>query len=154
MGTYFLDSSAVVKRYVTEAGSAWIMALCDPLYGHNLYISQIAQVEVVRAISIKAQDKFITFTDRDRLVATFRRDSQNIYGVLPLTESVCRYAGDLCRSLRLRSYDAVQLASALILRSEALSKPSSPPIFVTADLRLIPIATTEGLRIENPESYL
>ena len=153
MGTYFLDSSVIIKRYVAEKGSAWVMGLCDMAHGHDLYISQIALVEVVRAISIKAQDSYITLTDRDRLVAMFRRDSRISYGILPFTDAVCTFAGDLFRSRRLRSYDAVQLASVLVLHKEALLKPASPPIFVTADLRLIPFATAEGLRIENPENY-
>ncbi len=153
MGTYFLDSSAIVKRYVTEKGRAWIIGLCNPIHGHELYISQIALVEVVRAICIKAHDELISIPDRDRLTNIFRRDSQGAYGILPLSDSVCTYAGDLCRSHRLRSYDAVQLASALILRRETLLKRASPPIFVAADRDLITIATTEGLRIENPENY-
>jgi len=45
MATYFLDTSAVVKRYVpAEQGHAWIVALCDPAQGHILYISQAAFV--------------------------------------------------------------------------------------------------------------
>ena len=30
MTTYFLDTSAIVKRYVLEQGQAWILSLCDP----------------------------------------------------------------------------------------------------------------------------
>ena len=29
MGIYSLDTSAVVKRYVSETGSIWINALCN-----------------------------------------------------------------------------------------------------------------------------
>lgn len=153
MGTYFLDSSAIVKRYVTEKGHAWIITLCNPAQGHELYISQIALVEVVRAICIKAHDRLITTIDRDSLINIFRRDSQGAYGVLPLTDSVCTSAGNLCYSHRLRSYDAVQLASVLLLQKETLLKRRSPPILVTADHDLITIASIEGLRIENPENY-
>ena len=148
MRTYFLDSSAIVKRYVGEKGHAWVITLCNPAHDHELYISQIALVEVVRAICIKAHDKLITNADRDRIVTLFRRDSQSAYGVLPHTDSVCTYAGDLCYSHRLRSYDAVQLASVLVLRRETLLKRASPPIFVTADRGLITFATTEGLMIQ------
>jgi hypothetical protein len=38
MGTYFLDTSAVVKRYFPEQGHGWIVNLCDPAQGHDLYI--------------------------------------------------------------------------------------------------------------------
>ena len=41
MGTYFLDTSAIVKRYVpAEQGYAWVGALCHPAQGHKLFISQ------------------------------------------------------------------------------------------------------------------
>jgi len=29
---YFLDSSAVAKRYVAELGSAWVIQLLDPAH--------------------------------------------------------------------------------------------------------------------------
>ena len=31
MAAYFLDTSAILKRYVLEAGSAWLRSLVDPL---------------------------------------------------------------------------------------------------------------------------
>lgn len=30
MSVYFLDSSALVKRYVAEIGSGWVVSLCNP----------------------------------------------------------------------------------------------------------------------------
>ena len=40
MGTYFLDTSAIVKRYVpAEQGYAWVAALCYPAQGHKLFIN-------------------------------------------------------------------------------------------------------------------
>jgi predicted nucleic acid-binding protein len=37
LSAYFLDSSAVVKRYVAEAGTAWVSELCAPSSGNELY---------------------------------------------------------------------------------------------------------------------
>ena len=50
MGAYFLDTSAIVKRYFLEKGHQWIIALCDPEQANIIYISQAALVEVVAAI--------------------------------------------------------------------------------------------------------
>ena len=36
MAIYFFDSSATVKRYVSEVGTAWIVALVDPTAANNL----------------------------------------------------------------------------------------------------------------------
>ena len=55
MSTYFLDTSAVVKRYFVEQGHDWVVDLCDPVQEHRLYISQVALVEVVATICRKAR---------------------------------------------------------------------------------------------------
>ena len=154
MGTYFLDTSAIVKRYVPERGHFWIATLCDPPQGHKLYIAKVAIVEAVAAICRRTREQSITVTDRDRLIGIFRRDSQKAYGIRLITNAMCIYAGDLCRSYTLRAYDALQLACALSLRNDALINQAPIPIFVCADKNLINIATAEGLRAENPENYL
>lgn len=50
MATYFLDSSAIIKRYIFEPGQFWVLTLCNPIYRHDLYIAQTALAEVVAAI--------------------------------------------------------------------------------------------------------
>jgi len=45
MAICFLDSSAVVKRYVSEAGSAWIQGLTAPQAGNLLYVARITGAE-------------------------------------------------------------------------------------------------------------
>ena len=61
--------------------------------------------------------------------------------------------GDLCRSHRLRAYDAVQLACTLALREYTRANQVSDLIFVCADVGLLDIASTAGLRVENPNTY-
>ncbi len=154
METYFLDTSAIVKRYVpAEQGYAWVTALFDSKQEHKLYISQAALVEVVATICRKAREQSITMTERDTLIDTFRQDSQDIYSISPVTTGIYIFAGDLCRSYRLRAYDAVQLAGVLSLRNEALANQAPAPIFVCADNNLINVAFEEGLSAENPNNY-
>lgn len=81
MATYFLDTSAIVKSYVPEQGQSFILTICDPSQGHDLYISQAALVEVVASICRKAHEKSITTSERDTLIDTFRQDTQNTYSV-------------------------------------------------------------------------
>lgn len=153
MGTYFLDTSAIIKRYILEQGQAWIISLCDPAQGHVLYISQVARVETVATICRRAREQSITLSERDRLIETFRRDSQKSYNTWPVTSDIYDAAGDLCRSHRLRAYDAVQLACVLAVREYARANEAPEPIFVCADLALLNVATTEGLSIENPSNH-
>ena len=63
-------------------------------------------------------------------------------------------AGNLCRSYRLRAYDAVQLACVLLLSQEMQTDGISTPIFVCADNKLGSFAVAEGLNVENPNNYL
>ncbi len=60
MTTYFFDTSAIVKHYFPEQGHAWIVDLCAPEQGHNLYISQATLVEVVSAMCRKDASPFPT----------------------------------------------------------------------------------------------
>ena len=153
MATYFLDSSAVVKRYFPEQGHRWTVALCDDAQGHELYIAQSALVEVVAALCRREREGSITLAERDTLITLFREDSKESYNLWPVTTDLYTSAGDLCRSHRLRAYDAVQLACALALREYALVNQAPFPIFVCADVGLLDVASAEGLRIENPNNY-
>ena len=46
MGNYFFDSSALVKRYIAEAGSTWVGDLTHRAHGNRCYLSNIAGAEV------------------------------------------------------------------------------------------------------------
>jgi hypothetical protein len=50
MADYFIDTSGLVKRHVTEAGTAWVKSLVRSKAGHTLYIARITAVEVMSAI--------------------------------------------------------------------------------------------------------
>ncbi len=153
MGTYFLDTSAIVKRYILEQGHSLLFDLCDPKQNHDLYISQAALVEVVAALCRRTHDKSITTDERNALINLFREHAHDAYGMRFVTTEMYTAAGDLCRSHRLRAYDAVQLACALDLRNETATKQALHPIFVCADTNLLNIAIAEGLSIENPNNY-
>ncbi len=154
MALYFLDTSAIVKRYVPkEHGHIWISDICSASQGHRLYIAQTALVEVVSAICRRGHEKSITSSVRDVLIAQFRLDIKNDYKAWRVTAPVYSFAGDLCKLYRLRAYDAVQLACALQLRDKMLAFEEVPPIFVCADDALLEFAAQKGLVVENPNNY-
>jgi hypothetical protein len=51
VATYFFDSSAIVKRYINERGTAWVLQLVDPVAGNHIHVARITGVEVVSAIA-------------------------------------------------------------------------------------------------------
>ena len=53
MAVFFFDSSALVKRYAKEPGSAWVRGLTQPKAAHTLYIARITAIEITSAITRK-----------------------------------------------------------------------------------------------------
>jgi len=153
----FFDTSAIVKRYVAETGSEWIRAQCKQTEGNTIVLSYATLVEAVAAFCRKARqqdlNQRISEADRDRHVKLFRQHTQEQYGLIRVTKSVCIRAGNLCRVYKLRSYDAVQLATALIMSESFITDGKTAPIFVSADTDLLSVAEAEGLDSQNPNAY-
>jgi predicted nucleic acid-binding protein len=54
VAVYFCDSSAIVKCYVQEQGSGWMVALLDAATVHHLYLARITEVEVITTVRRRA----------------------------------------------------------------------------------------------------
>lgn len=153
MSIYFLDSSALVKRYVTETGSAWIRNLTDPGARNPLIITRITWVEVLSALARRQREGSLAPDDVTQAIETYRYDMNTQYQVSEMDPALAKAAGDLVIRHPLRAYDAVQLASALRAQSD-LARTRTPALtFLTADDRLLAIAQAEGLRTDNPNHH-
>jgi uncharacterized protein len=53
---YFFDSSAIVKRYLIETGTAWVGSITDLAAGNKVYLARVTLVEVISAIALRAYD--------------------------------------------------------------------------------------------------
>lgn len=153
MTAYFLDSSALVKRYVPETGSAWIRALSAPQTGNELFIARITWVEVRSAIARREREGSLTPTDVTLIIQRFRFDLSNQYQVIELDATLAERAGQLVNQYSLHAYDAVQLASALLLQTAFATMQSTSSIFLSADNRLSNIAIALGLLFDNPNHH-
>ncbi|HLJ81554.1 MAG TPA: type II toxin-antitoxin system VapC family toxin [Ktedonobacterales bacterium] len=155
MPDYFLDTSAIVKRYVPERGCQWVRRICRSDARHRVMIAEIALVEVVASLSrmVRESPPRLLIVDRERLISLFRRHVQRSYDIVPVARVTLTRAADLCRTHPLRAYDAVQLASALTIRDETLMAGITPPVFVCADTALLSIAAAEGLVTDNPNDH-
>ena len=63
MAIYFIDSSALVKRYVNETGLAWVSGLFDPALNHKIFVAAITHVEFVSAITRRMNKKEVTASE-------------------------------------------------------------------------------------------
>jgi predicted nucleic acid-binding protein len=150
---YFLDSSALIKRYVVEIGSPWIKTLTDSQTGNSLLLVRITWVEVLSAFARRQREGGINAEEVAGLIQHFRSEFNSRYRVIEVDEALAERAGELIVQYPLRAYDAVQLAAALRVQSVLTSMPETRLVFVSADNRLLNIAQSAGLAIDNPNNY-
>ncbi len=112
MAVYFLDSSALVKRYAQETGSAWVETLTGPQAGHGLYLARITAVEVVVAVARLQRHGSLTEVDAALALADFQHDLTYQYRLIEITATLVADAMQMATTYVLRGYDAVQLAAA------------------------------------------
>lgn len=154
MSRFFLDASAIAKRYSVEAGSAWVASLIAPASGHGFLLAEITLAEVAAAFAAKHRaPRGITQKERDDALGLFLGHCRAEYELVAVNRHVIDRAVLLTQSLKLRGYDAVQLAAALIANETLGAAGLSPLIFVSADDDLVIAARAEGLATDNPNLY-
>lgn len=154
MSDLFFDSSALVKRYLTEVGSTWVNRETHLENGNLIVVAEITRVEVAAAIAGRHRATGgVTRDERDASVNLLLEHFNTEYQVAPLDAVVIRDAVSLTQQHRLRGYDAVQLATALIINLGYLAAGFNPITFVAADNDLLAAAAAEGLAPENPNDY-
>jgi predicted nucleic acid-binding protein len=148
---FFFDTSALVKRYLHEKGSARVRRLlqtADAIF----YQTFVAPLEMTSAFYRRHRGGQISVEELSFLLRSYGVHSHNEYLLVPYSESLINLAEALISRHPLRALDAVQLASAVELRG-ALPVNAPPLIFVSADDRLVKTAGQEHLQAENPEIF-
>jgi predicted nucleic acid-binding protein len=151
VASFFLDSSALVKRYVVEAGSAWVRGLTARGVGHDLFLARITGVEVVSALVRHVPP--LPAADLSYAITLFQHDLRNRFRLVAINQRVLREAMGLAAQHRLRGYDAVQLAAALEAHNRASALGLPVPIMVSADVNLNAAAAAEGFMVDNPNHH-
>ena len=152
MAVFFCDSSAVVKRYVAETGSAWLAQTTDPK-NNSVYVARITFVEVISAISRRERGKHISAIDADNARLQFEADYLNEFQKVEISENLISNAAKLAKKHALRGYDAVQLAAALETEKERIAAGLSSLTLLSADTDLNAAAVSEGLTIDDPNNH-
>jgi uncharacterized protein len=144
MARYFLDSSALVKRYHQETGSAHV----DQLFqapGNRFFISRLALVEVHSSFARLVREDVLTESDFDKLI--LRLDDDVASGALTVAavssrrlEGASSILGMHGLANTVRTLDAIHLATAL-----ALNGRGRIAAFVAADRKLLAAAAACGL---------
>ena len=153
MAVYYLDSNALVKRYVREVGTAWVLALTDPNAGNDLYIEQITGPELIAAIFRKVRIREVAIEDASRASTNFRADFSSQYHVVEITAVLVERAMSLAQEQGLRGYDAIQLAAVSELHTLRNTIGLAALTFLSADSGLNRVAALEGLTTDDPNTH-
>jgi predicted nucleic acid-binding protein len=154
----YLDSSALIKLYFSEVGSARLEAALKQASdaGVRVFSSVLAYAEVHAAVARKSREERLS----ESRAATIhdRFDDDWVLAMSPVEASigVLGFVRDILKSSPIRGADALHLASALWLRdaSRLGSKPGSSAqslTFVCSDGRLLDAAETQKLLVFDPE---
>jgi predicted nucleic acid-binding protein len=140
----YLDTSALIKRFVAEKGSSLIQALVTG--AGPIATATIAYAEVYAGLTRKRRDGHLSARHYAQVCRQFEQEWP-AYVRVELREEILRLTRDLIQRHPLRGFDAIHLASALSLRG-ALGEAIT---FAAADERLLRAAATERLQPLNVE---
>lgn len=150
---YFLDSSALIKRYIPEHGTAWVRSITPPSAGHTIIIAQVTQVEIYSGVSRRRREGLVPLRTAQTIRLLLHRHVKRESMVVEVTGSIIQHAEDLLDMHPLRAYDAIQLASALAASRRLTEAALAPLLFVSADVRLLTAATAERLTVDDPNAH-
>lgn len=134
----YLDSSALVKRYVQEPGSEEVArALGDAVLTGTVMLTR---VEVAAALAKAVRVKALTQDEAWLGLQAFREEWPDLV-LLQVTDLLINRADNLAWEEQLRGYDALQLAAA-VLWQEMMGEQVT---FSTFDQQLWAAAQRSGL---------
>jgi hypothetical protein len=152
MAAYFFDSSALVKSYIVETGTAWTRSIVND-EENVVHVASLTRVEIISALTRRFRRGDITQAEFDTGCHESQLDMANQFEVVRLTDRMLEEAATLARTRGLRAYDAVQLAAALDTSRIVSQVESTELILVSADVELNAAAAAEGFQVEDPNNH-
>ena len=134
----YLDTSALVKRYVAERGSTEVAAIIDQAGVVGTCI--VTRVEMAAALAKAVRMSALSFAAASAALQVFRSEWPQFVRV-QINEALVGRADTLAWELGLRGYDAVHLAAALLWQDGI----GESVTFATYDIRLWQAAGATGL---------
>jgi uncharacterized protein len=149
----YFDTSALLKRYVTEIGTGWVKELLASSHAPVVFTSHLTVVEATCAFVRRLREGALPPTIHVNVLAAFDYDIDYKYNILDVVAITIDTARRLAHKHPLRAYDSIHLATAWLSNQELIQAGKPPLTFISADNRLIPIAQAEGLPTDNPNNH-
>jgi len=153
MTTYYVDTSALVKRYVDETGSGWLRTILGAEPSPSVIIVHLAIVEMTSALTRRLREGVLTPAEYAQLQNAFRSDCLDEYEIAIAVGDIIDQANRLLEAYPLRAYDAVHLATAVVANQRLADSGLTPLTFLSSDDRLNNAASAQGLAVDNPNHH-
>jgi predicted nucleic acid-binding protein len=153
MHSFYLDASALAKRYVPESGSLLVDEILDNVAGDRLYLLNVGVGEVVSILVRNRNVGRITDAYFGQVLIDLESEIVRSVGInkLPIGNRLATSSFALIVAHAINSTDAIVLKSALAI-AQKLRSGGNDLVLVASDQRLLRAAQAEGLTTFNPES--
>jgi uncharacterized protein len=135
----YLDTSALVKRYFEEPHSIEVAEQWQK--ADEIATSSVAYAEALASFHRKSREAALDAETLDTISNNFRSDWQTLIRI-QVTDELNTYVDRALAAHALRGFDAIHLASAMILRESFLESL----LFICFDQRLTQAAKSEGIK--------
>ena len=92
MSAYYIESSAMVKRYAKEKGTGFLVGLLRPSAKNFLYSAKITEVEVCAALARRQKGLTLTVIQAAKSILRFRRIFAKRFFAVDLTDTIINEA--------------------------------------------------------------
>jgi hypothetical protein len=149
VSAYFVDTSALAKRYLKEVGSNWVISWIESIVGNTIIVADFTTVEISSLLARRVREGTLTLAVATRLENDFLLHMATEYRSIQCDVAVINRARVYPKQYALRTLDSIQLACA----SVAMIILGTKVTFVSGDIRLLAAATAEGFAVDNPNNY-
>jgi predicted nucleic acid-binding protein len=149
LSNFFVDTSGLGRRYLTEIGSTWVLSWILPPARHVVLIAELSTVELLATFARLQRQGLLSAGQVTTLQNNFLLHIEQEYLTVLIDRAIIAQARALVGKHKLRTLDAIQLASAL----DAFRTLGEPMTFISGDNDLLTAATAEGFPTDNPYKH-
>jgi hypothetical protein len=133
----FFDTSAFIKRYISEPGSAAVESLCSE--STDVALAIVCPVEILSAINRIKREGRISAVEYDKINAALLGDIRDIT-LIAIDTRVVNYSIRAIETSPLKALDSIHIACALVWK---------PDYFISSDFQQIAGAKKMGLAVKH-----
>jgi predicted nucleic acid-binding protein len=141
---FFFDTSALIKRYISEIGSNKVDELFE--IAENIIVSPVTKIEAHSTLKRLLATNSISEEDYETVKSNTDYDFK-YFTVVSLNEEIEKEAIKLIEKYQLKTLDSIQLASVLYRKIDISG-------FIVSDVKLKNAAEAENIEVIDPTEFI